>query len=432
MHDERRHFDVSPKIVRADSEATIVIRPLFEHCRFRDGGDYEVRAHPTDWSLRDDGHASGEPLRLRPHDGALHVRHRFEAEQEHVVVVEEASAEENERVAAFRVYSLADDLFGRRPYKGDFHLHSDRSDGRESPGYVAAACRRIGLDFMALTDHRLYAPSLEAMRAFESVDADLRIYPGEEVHPPDTAIHIVNFGGSFSLNELFASDETYPDQVRAIQDSAGELLPGVDRREYASSVWCFRKIREAGGLGVFCHPYWFTNDRYYVSEALTTQLLEDQPHDALEVIGGYHRHEVESNALQVARYYEERARGREVPIVGASDAHGCERGELFGWYYTIVFAPSPSLADLIGSVKDLYSVAVEALPNEAARAYGPFRLVKYAHFLMREVLPAHDEICMEEGRMMLAHLAGEPGAAEALSRSKGRAAALYDHLWAAP
>ena len=48
-------------------------------------------------------------------------------------------------------------------------MHSHYSDGQESPAYVAAACRREGLDFMALTDHGQYKPSLEAQQAFENV-----------------------------------------------------------------------------------------------------------------------------------------------------------------------------------------------------------------------------------------------------------------------
>ena len=136
-------------------------------------------------------------------------------------------------------------------------------------------------------------------------------------------------------------------------------------------------------------------------------ILERQPWDALEIIGGYHLFEVESNWLQVARYHEERGKGKRIPIVGVSDAHGCERGELFGWYYTMVFAPTTDLPDLVQSIRDLYSVAVEALPGQDARAHGPFRLTLYAQFLLREILPLHDGLCLEEGRLMLAHAAGD-------------------------
>jgi hypothetical protein len=207
------------------------------------------------------------------------------------------------------------------------------------------------------------------------------------------------------------------------------LASDLDSYPYAACVWSFNKIREAGGLAVFCHPYWFSNHRYDVPQSLTKLLFEQQPYDALELIGGYHRNEVESNHLQVSRYQEERARGKRIPIVGVSDSHGCEIGSLFGWYYTIAFAPSSDLPDLIQSIKDLYSVAVEAMPGEGACAFGPFRLVRYAQFIMREVFPAHDQLCAEEGRLMLDLAAGNPQAAAQINALAGRTKQLYDHWW---
>jgi len=193
--------------------------------------------------------------------------------------------------------------------------------------------------------------------------------------------------------------------------------------------WTFDKIREAGGLGVFCHPYWTFGAHYSLAEAYIEHIFATRPFDAYEVIGGFNQTEPEANHLQVARYHEERARGRVFPIVGASDSHGCERGDLFGWYYTIVFAPTAELADLIDGIKAGYSVAVEALPHEQARPHGPFRLVKYALFLLREVLPVHDELCAEEGFWMHRHIAGDPTAAAGLAGCAGRCGRLYDALW---
>ena len=162
---------------------------------------------------------------------------------------------------------------------------------------------------------------------------------------------------------------------------------------------------------------------------LTDLLFDRQPFDALEVIGGYYVHESESNHLQVARYHTEQARGHKIPIVGASDAHGCERPELFGWYYSIVFAASPELPDVIGAVRDLNAVAVEAVNGQPARAFGPFRLVCYAQFLLREVMPRHDALCVEEGRLMVAHAAGDASAVERLRVLSRQVDRLYASLW---
>jgi hypothetical protein len=421
---ENLYYDVFPRIVRTHQDALITIRPLFDHCRFDSSQPYQACLLPAEGAP----HAPKMPL--TPQDGLLRFPCHFEDEQEYVLCIERLVHGEVVFVAEFRLYALQADLFARRPWKGDLHMHSDYSDGKESPAYIAAACRRIGMDFMAVTDHRQYAPSLEAMNAFANVPVDLRIYPGEEVHPPDNSVHIIHFGGRFSVNELFASD-TYWDEVQAIEGGLADLPEGNTRYTAASCVWCFNKIRQAGGLGVFCHPYWFTRHRYDVPQSVTDWLLDKQPFDALELIGGYHRFEADSNTLQVARYHEERSRGKRIPIVGVSDSHGCETGDLFGWYYSVVFAPTTDLADLSQAIKELYSVAVEALPGETARAYGPFRLVRYTLFLLREIFPQHDAMCVEEGRQMMAFLAGETQALAALKGFQGGTKKISRHFWQA-
>jgi hypothetical protein len=428
MNPENAFFDVAPRLVPADSETSVTIRPLYDHVRLDPAISYRVSCHPTE--AAPDAHTWPHPTVYTLHavDGALTVRHTFSGEQEYVLLVE-ALTEPVKKVGEFRLYALASDLFARIPFKGDVHMHSNYSDGREAPAFVAAACRREGLDFMAVTDHHLYPPSLEAQRAWDGVELGLRIYPGEEVHPPDNWVHIINFGGSFSVNARFA-EQAYYDEVQALIARNGALPANVDPYAYASCCWCYDQIRAGGGLGVFCHPYWFTNQYYNVCGALTDHLFDTQPFDAYEVIGGYFIRQAESNTLQVARYHEERARSRQLPIVGVSDAHGCERGELFGWYYTIAFSPSTDLPDLIDSIKGLYSVAVEALPGQPMRAHGPFRLVKYAQFLMRELLPAHDALCRTEGELMLRYLAGEREAAAPLSALQGQVAAFWARQYA--
>lgn len=421
-------YRVYPTILPVEKQVTVTIEPQDPALGFQSDAVYEVVVYPTQWLGDPDGAAVPYAVPAAKCGAALQVNLCCAAEQEYVLLIQRLDGETSTVLGEARAYALDDDLFRRRPYKGDFHIHSCRSDGKEPPAYVAGASRRIGLDFMALTDHRQYEPSLEAIRAYENAEIDLQILPGEEVHPPDTRVHIVNFGGRHSVNALFASD-AFRTEVQTVSETLTHIPPAL-RYQYAACIWSFQQIRAGGGLALFCHPYWFTGHRYDVPEALTTLLLAHQPYDALELIGGFHRHQIESNTLQVARYHEERAQGRSIPIVGASDAHGCETGSLFGWYYTIAFAPSPALADIQEAVKGLYSVAVEAVAGEAPRAHGPFRLVKYAHFLMREVFPQHDAICAEEGRAMLAYIAGDPAAQAALRRSKGSVDGLYRRLWA--
>ncbi len=429
MRPENLYFDVFPKIVPAHRSTRITIRPMFDHVRLNPNLTYQVFIQPTEGVEKQTRWLDAATQTVEPQNGRIEIEYAFGSEQEYSLWLQASADDKTIPIGDFRIYALDDDLFHRRPFKGDMHIHSYYSDGKESPAYVAAACRRIGLDFMAVTDHRQYTPSLEAMRVFEPLPIDLRIYPGEEVHPPQNPVHIINFGGQWSVNALFAQDE-YMAQVQALAAQLDNLPADIDRYTYASCVWCWQQIRAGGGLGVFCHPYWLTRRRYDVPQYLVTLLFDHQPYDALELIGGYHRDEIESNNLQVARYHDERADGKRIPIVGVSDAHGCERDDLFGWYYAIVFAPSTDLPDLVQSIKELYSVAVEAVKGETAHAFGPFRLVRYAHYLMREVFPHHDKLCAQEGEHMLAWLGGDSGSAEVLRLYQGRVAALYDHLWA--
>lgn len=425
---ENIDFDVFPKIVRSRSESLITIRPLFDHSRFDDSAEYRVGIWPAEGSVGRKRWTELPGKMVRSNSGLISISHEFDSEQEYVLLVQRMESGEPKSILEFRLYALDEDLFSCLPFKGDLHMHSCYSDGREAPAYVAGACRKVGFDFMAVTDHRKYAPSLEAIDAFKGLDVDLRIYPGEEVHPPDNPVHIINFGGSFSVNDLFAT-EAYKFGVDAIEKTLTDSPDCASTHAYASCVWCYDKIREGGGLGIFCHPYWFAWHRYDVPGALTDMIFDRQPYDAYEVIGGYPLDQSESNTLQVARYYEERAKGKKIPVVGVSDSHGTIGCELYGWFYTIVFAPDPDLKSIVEGIKDLRSVAVEALPGEVVRSYGSFRHVRYSQFLIREIFPLHDELCSEEGRLMLAHVAGDEKASGLLSELKGRTMALYSHLW---
>ncbi|MBC7363073.1 MAG: hypothetical protein H5U07_00845, partial [Candidatus Aminicenantes bacterium] len=429
-----RYFLVSPRIVPADREFTIRIVARYETFP-KPGYTYRVVYTPvgryalqTGWKK-----AAAEPI--VPKDNVFEITRYFEAEQEHIFRLEEVSSEEKVReIGVFHVYSLKPDLFALRPYKGDFHLHSYRSDGQESPAYVAGACRRAGLDFIAITDHRWYGGSVEAKEFYKDLPVDLRIYPGEEVHPPDNPVHIVSFGARESITDLYGeNDSSYRQEVQAIIARLGKIPDYVDRFQYASSVWAAQKIRERGGLGIFAHPYWRPGHANYISYALVDYLIENRVFDALELISGFGWPDlqgVDVNNLQLAKYMEAKSKGYRLPVVGISDSHSCENSDQFGRYYTIVFSPSLELQDLIKAIKDEASVAVETLAGQLPRVYGPFRLVNYAHFLLRHVLPLHDEMCFEEGRLMIEYAGGDQAVLERLRLLKGQVQKYYEMVWA--
>jgi len=105
---------------------------------------------------------------------------------------------------------------------------------------------------------------------------------------------------------------------------------------------------------------------------------------------------------------------------------------MFGRYYTICFAPSAELPELIKAIKDERSVAVETVAGHLPRPFGPFRLVAFTHFLLRYVLPLHDEMCFEEGRLMVDYAGGNKGVVEELKLLQGQVKKYYDRIWANP
>ncbi len=201
-------------------------------------------------------------------------------------------------------------------------------------------------------------------------------------------------------------------------------LPEVTRFQVAASEWTFDKIREGNGIAMFCHPYWRPGHNY-IGEDVVDLLYERNRFDVLEVFGGFYRNQVESNMLALSRYMEERGKGKKIPVAGISDAHGCD-GDLFGWYYTIVFADELKFESLAKAIRSEQCVAVHWIPGEHPIIAGPFRLTRLAHFLLREFYPVHDELCRIEGEIMCRN---EADAAELMQHRKGSVPAYFAQCW---
>lgn len=432
---ERKFFAVTPLVHRAGTVGRVAVSPRFAHAADILRKITRLAGFRADGTCRDGvtiaGYAAFESLEFRLEaDGALVFDYPFATESEYFFRLYQKSGDQEVPVLEFNAYALEPDWFALRPFKGDFHIHTNRSDGLESPDYVAAAGRAIGLDFCAITDHRQYQPSLDAIASQSAFQTAYRCYPGEEVHALDNPVHIVNFGGDASVNRMFQEDEAgYRREVAERAAALPGSLPEMVRFQTAASEWVFDRIRSAGGLALYCHPYWRPHGRYYIADAVNEAILARRNFDLLEVYGGHHRHETESNALSLARYQELRAAGARVAPAGVSDAHGCDRGELFGWFYTLVLARSTAFADLKTAMLRGDCLAVEALPGEFPHLAGDFRLIRYAYFLLREFYPEHNRLCREEGEAMQEFLAGDETARERAAGAARRLERYCGEVW---
>jgi len=426
-------FDIFPMVFPVNDPTQITIKPQGAHVAFN--GEYRVSVMRVDsGSPRQDFSSwNRTDYTLEPeNDGCLRFTYTAEAETELIVRVFKGDS----RVLQLSLYALADDMACRIPLRGDLHMHTCRSDGRESPAVVCANYRKRGYDFIVVTDHGRYYPSLEAINAYADTEIPLNILPGEEVHLPQTDVHIVNAGGLFSVNGLLETSANYketdgaiekrrfdesidcPDIVPAeqynaeldeIEKSLTDCPDNVNSRWFAVCVWAYEKIRQAGGLGVFCHPYWLS-DMWQIPEAFTMYMLKEHPFDAFEVLGGenYYEH----NGFQTAAYYNEYREGRIHPIVGSTDSHGStEHNRNADICSTIVFAHANERGDILQSIKDRYSVAVDTISKEY-RLVGEHRFQKYACFLMENFYPIHDRQAAVDGEVMRQYYVGDASAEE--------------------
>lgn len=448
MKTELHYYDIYPKVFPTGKEVEITVRPLGDHAKFEDPDNLVIYVLGIN-----DGNIRDFPYRKNNKtvdfsvdaDGVFRFKNTFEKEQQYFIRF--CDRETDKRLVQLCVYAVEDDLVGRYPFIGDLHMHTCRSDGRQSPAIVSANYRKHGYDFFAITDHHRYYPSLEAINAYKDVPIEFNIVAGEEVHMPDESPdficdpHIVNFGGNYSVNAIVDESEhvlevgtakelrsfngaecpdvisvkEYQQEVMALAETL-DIPENIEKFTYAAMVWMFNHIKKAGGLGIFCHPYWISNVNH-VPDDLIEHLMKTQPFDAFEVLGGENYYE--QNGFQTHRYYDDRARGMNYPIVGSTDSHSSVNNENAYVASTMVFSPANEKDALIASIKDFYSVAIDGISKEF-RLVGDLRLSRYACFLLKEFFPLHDDLCYEEGRAMKDYVCGVEGAKETLEFLSGR------------
>lgn len=433
MKNELYFYDVYPKVLLTGKETTIHIKPLSAHVAF-ENCEYIIKIFPMTYDVYSNTKPEIKFYKIKPIDGILSFNHAFEGEQEHSIRIFKESQEldANKVIAKLSVYSVKEDLFCRRPYMGDFHVHTYFSDGAESPEFVAAMYRQNGFDFIPITDHYRMAGSVRAIEKYKNVDMDFKLYRGEEIHTPNNHVHIVNFGSDFSVNEYNRTNtedvwnsipkEQWFDEVKTVQDTLGELPEGVDPFVHASCLLAIDKVHEGNGMAIFCHPHWIA-DVYNVTDSFTKFYLENGFADCFELIGGQTNKE---NMMQVSFYNEICSKGFKVPIVGNSDSHGTVNKPWFLESKTIVLSKANTREDIIEAVKNFYSIPVDEYKGQNYHVYAPYRLASYAMFLMDEYFPLHNELCYEEGRLMRAYINGDLKAKERLESTKGQTIELME------
>ncbi len=427
-------YNISPRVLCADKKQLVSVKGVDGSSEFFDDTEYIVKITACDdWSWNEGGIMSDIDCNIEyfcyPVNGTISFEHSFKGEHEwkveitrseiekhipaHVMKYWPKKAENFRKQIEFELYSVKEDLFCLRPFKGDLHIHTNGSDGDLSPQLTIAQYRKFGYDFVSITDHFTIEPSYEAIETFKEIDTSLKIFPGEEVHPlRGSVLHFVSFAPEYSVNAIAQSDI---EGVKAEVDKIAETIEHNDpdvRYELAWFTWISENIRKAGGLAIYPHPYWMPRGRFNVRSTVTNEILERDLCDAFEIIGGTDK---KYNRLQVQLGYDVVSKGHKLPFVGSSDTH-CPLGHNYSRFdqaWTVVFAAN---ADRIPeSIKQGHCAVVDNYVESDRNVYGDLRLARYTWFLIENYFGPHDELCNAAGQAIMRYVLGNKEQAELIS-----------------
>ena len=324
------------------------------------------------------------------------VEYAFAQEQKYSVKVRI----DGEEQAQTYIYAVDEDLAACKMLKGDTHLHTNRSDGEGTPFEVGCTYRKAGFDFIAITDHHKFEPSVEGRYAFKAVTDEFTVFCGEEVHNKDMGyFHVVNFGGNASVNTpILANPEKMEARVQEILHSR-DFTGACDALNCAYRIYIAEEIRKVGGLAIMAHPYWDCYGEYNAQTEDIRYLWKHGDYDALELLAGCDIVGSNGNNLQTALWADLRAEGIKIPVVGATDCHSCTgKYTRFNKQFTLVFAENAD--GVMDAIKAEQSVAVERRNDGEYFLFGKYRYVKYARFLLNFYSPSYDRLTHVHGEAL--------------------------------
>ncbi len=411
-------YSIMPGVVEVGKKTKVTISPKDTGRRFSSDIKYRLLILPSTRNMRGVTKVPERTIYLNGENGCLSFEFLYDKEEEYFISI--FVGDEKEKIVQLSVYAVDSDLYNLRPLKGDQHCHScptdtsllRKKDGSDTPPMIPAYYREAGYDYMALTDHERFFGSVEMNKFYADVKLGIKMNLGEEVHAPKNYVHIVNFGGEYSVNEIYQNDpERFEREVQEIMDT--EEINYFDKELYAINIWVARNIQKANGLAVFCHPHW-NPYVYNVSDEMTKQFMTDGLFDAYEVVGAS---TFAQNNLKLALYNSLKDEGIKMPpMVGSSDCHQFTNpASAFDKRYTVTYAKDNTTKSIIEAIKDYKATPVEWVGDQYI-VHGSYRLVSYTRYLMEWYFPLTRMICEEEGRLMKQYVLGDENAKEELNK----------------
>ncbi|MBQ2794039.1 MAG: hypothetical protein IJF05_05015, partial [Clostridia bacterium] len=289
------------------------------------------------------------------------------------------------------LYALTAELAALRPFKGETHCHTNRSDGVNEPYELMLRYFAAGFDFAAVTDHHKYAPSVEARKAMTPLSDMFTVFHGEEVHNKSMGyFHVVNFGGEYSINEIIQNNDEYVNSELSRIKSERSFPEGVNPELAAYRIFISNEIRRAGGVSILAHPFWEAYGEYNMERRELEYHLTHGVFDALELFAG-NDNTGNGDNLEIALWGDLRALGVKTPVLGASDNHNPDSEQTrFNRNLSLVFARDTD--DIPNAIKRGSVVAVKRRTDTDFLVIGEYSLVAYARFLLAEMYPTYAKL----------------------------------------
>jgi hypothetical protein len=311
---------------------------------------------------------------------------------------------DGEETLLFRgnVYALEEDLFGKKFYKADLHIHSTFSDGCEAPELVAASARECGMDIIAVTDHNSFYGSLAARERAKELGLDLTVLTGIEYAMAYSPMHILSIGAERSVDRSFlGSDLAKSGRVLKIIEEHPDL--SCDAVAYACTQILLDEIQKTGGIIVLAHPYWKpihdNGSRKDTPENLFVELAREKRFTGYELVSGSPLGECQVSHLQASLVREISGGDMNLPLLGITDSHHYTTDDICGKHFTVIISDSKGEEDVLEALRKGLCVPVE-IENGKPLCYGSHRLNKLAMFLVGSYFPERDRLARLEAMMV--------------------------------
>ena len=414
-------YSVSPRIIAVNEVTEIAVRGKFPHSDFRIfREDIILEGVGPDGLFTDGilpGYTCGNGFNMhRPPfeaidmkigaDGVMRFKYQFKGEG-----ICSFRLRIGERILyVFQLCAVKKEWLKLRPFRGDLHLHSGYSGccGQKellSPEYYAALNHSLGMDFISISDHRQYYPSVKGDDFVSQCGDFFRVYHSEEVHLPDLhTIHNLNFGGTSCVSNRLGRGK--PDFDAAVAKYL-KIVPDFKDDFLNYMAACYHVvadfIHECGGVNIFCHPFWRPYERLFLPRCIRDYVFEKGLLDCLELFGAGEMNSDETHALYSDLCI---ASGRRIPAVGNNDAHSVKE---LARNSTVIFAEKNEFSALRESLLANRNVVVRVNSENVHRTSGTLDAVSFYHFLRVNYYPRHDELCRKGAELMFKALdCGQP------------------------